>query len=267
MQKNRIAICMYGFVSSTEGKRDVQGWERKGKIWVDFNNKNYVDINLCRQSIEENIIDPNSKSYEFDFYIHSWSYDLESNLNTLYKPRDSFFEENTYMEFLKNEYPDDRDHNQRSASLSMHKSIMMCKKREIKKDFKYNKIIIYRPDLIMSKKINLNDYNTDELIYCNGQGYIKVEDGGDLMFLMSSENADKFKDITFYKKIRARPHEWYNKYIKKIMKKDLIPMQECSTGEHIYNLRGACSPDHYIHEIYPNVWPEMVEKYREIVYG
>jgi hypothetical protein len=172
----KIAIILRGAISKINA-----AFREKGNLM----NKEieYVNFKACCLSIKKFIIDANP-DFSFDFYIYSYNPDLEQELINLYKPIKTQFENNKIYEnyFLTfgGEY------NQVSYAYSVKKGIELMESTNIF----YNRIIIYRPDLLLYKQMLLHEYDPEK-IYANAH----VGSGGDFHFVMNMQNAKKFMEI------------------------------------------------------------------------
>jgi len=173
----------------------------------------------CYNTIIKHIVNTNTL-YNFDFYIHSWNYELESYINTLYKPVLSMFEDNTHHEEIISEitgqkptarYPSrsmkNSNYNQGSQCLSIKKVTKLLESNLDKKKYKY--VFYYRPDVILNKDIFLKDYYVDEFIYTNNFS------GGDFHWVMNVEDSLKFSEIFEKNTFGWNCHDYVDKFIEK----------------------------------------------------
>lgn len=77
----KVAILMHGLA----GKTDKYGTGEN------------LDTSLSFKHLKKHIIDVNNA--QIDFFMHSWSVDQEHNLKTLYKPKESVFENQIIFDF------------------------------------------------------------------------------------------------------------------------------------------------------------------------
>lgn len=203
----RIAICLSGAMSKLGGRFLSPGSAH--------NNSPYIDYNICFNSTIKHIIKANT-CHEFDFFIHSCNIDLKDDLEKLYKPKASLFEDETpfYDEILKKcKIPE--DFGGISKSLSMKKSIILME--SYSKD--YDLVIIYRPDILLLKDMIVEKYHPDN-IYVNAF----IEQRGDFHFVMSYDNAKEFKNLydSLDKGNFHHTHSWIKNYVLHFMNKNLI---------------------------------------------
>lgn len=195
-QMQKVAFCLSGAVSKVSGN-----FNKQGEL---YNNSQYVNYKLCFDTIEKYILYPNIK-YSFDFYIHSWSFDLKENLNNLYRPINSLYEDNkNYNNEINSNISKPEFFSAASRALSIKKSIELINNLSF-----YDKVIIYRPDLYLNKVINLNNYNLNKI-------YVNKFDkcNGDFHFIMNSNLANKFKNLYDSAKINnPENHVWIKRYV------------------------------------------------------
>ena len=175
--KNRCAICLRGCIDKIKSGHfnNIEDIYLEGK---------YINIDSVYNSIKMHIIDYNS-DYDFDFFIHCWNPDIKDKLCKLYNPKDSIFENQTLYKNIINCSMD-------GQKLGISKSLNIMINFSEKKNIEYDKVIIYRPDVILYKNMNLNFYENNK-IYCNHNIY------EDFHFVMNFENAKIFKEICKYK--------------------------------------------------------------------
>jgi hypothetical protein len=183
--EKRVALCIRGAVSR----------KRRPVKYIDDTSlplEEYIDINVIYNSIKKHIIDCN-KNYKIDIFIHCWDMNLEEDLVTLYKPVKYLFENNNkYKSEMKsklhpNAHP--REYNQASQLLTIQKVIMLKEEYEKVNNFYYDKVILYRPDLLLWKDMILDTYD-------NKKVYVNQWSGNslaDFHFVMSNFNSKKFK--------------------------------------------------------------------------
>lgn len=86
----KVAFCLRGAVSKEHAFFTENSLYEEGK---------YVDYIKCRNSIFKYIINKND-NFEIDFFCHGWNIDLKDDIEKIYKPKKSLFENN-------NNYKDD----------------------------------------------------------------------------------------------------------------------------------------------------------------
>ena len=190
--KKKCAICLRGCVDKIKSGHfhNIKDIYKEGK---------YINIDSIYKSIKMHIID-NNADYEFDFFIHCWNPDLKEKICNLYDPKDYVFE---YQFPYKNIVSCSLDGQKLGISKSLNIMINFADKNNIK----YDKIIVYRPDVILFKNMDLSLYKNNQ-IYCNNS----INE--DFHFIMNFDNAKIFKDVNNYKM------SFYD-FTKKIMKNPL----------------------------------------------
>jgi hypothetical protein len=206
-----VAICLSGAMSKL-GDRFLSPT-------AIYENKPYVNFNICFNSIQKHIIEANP-NYIFDFFIHSWNEDLETELKNIYGPKKSLFENQSiyYDEILKKIKSSD-DFGGIAKSFSIKKSIILLEEYEIEKDINYDIVMVYRPDILLLKDINFNSLNFQN-IYVNSF----MDSQGDFHFIMNNDNAKQFKNL--YNSIELgnyhQTHWWIKNYVNQFMKQNLV---------------------------------------------
>lgn len=242
ISKKKVAICMRGAISTN-----------KMKFEGTSNKNDYVDFYKCKRSINKFIINPNIHNYEFDFFCHTWNYDLEKELVEIYSPKAIQVEDNTNYksEILKkanksedslHRFPGEKRErlkglrfSQVSHALSLKKSIDLKENYERKHKIEYDLVLIYRYDILLWKSMNLDEYNiNDENIYVNAHG---IDDeskrfNGDFHFVMSNLNSSHFKFLfNHLGDIEPNPHECIKFYIINVINRKLL-LDKIIPGEH-----------------------------------
>jgi hypothetical protein len=239
MQK--VALLMRGGVSRESGRLlDPNN--------VSSSESPYVNIHACADSIFENLINANP-GFEFDVFVQSWNEDLEEDFNHLYSPKHSSYEKNTayagYLDELtlrsmenakaagdcrklnfrsvirrglqavrKTKHSQDDETNNYSetyaglsSSLAVQKAIELFEHNANPSD--YNRVILFRPDVILLKKIHLHTYDIEN-IYCNNFS----DRLGDFHWVLSPKNRSFFKDLlpSISKGNHYELHKWIRNY-------------------------------------------------------
>lgn len=200
-----------------------------------YRKSEYIDYKACARSIRKHIFENNDNKYKyfFDTFIHSWNVDLEKDLVSIYQPKLYSFEDNDkYKQEILTKITDNWEFPSLSSALSIKKGIELMQKYEISKNFKYDIVIIYRPDLMLWKDMNLDFYASDiskQKIFVNGH----TQENGDFHFLMSSDVAKDFKNLYESRSSgnKCICHFWIKNYIINYMKRDLIK-DEIIPGQH-----------------------------------
>lgn len=179
----RVAFCLRGGVS-------LQDTNYAGRPINSCSSNKYVDYACVQRSIKKHIIDTNPQ-YAFDFFIHSWSTDLSEELTALYNPVSCKYERNSlYTEEIDRKVANHCEFSQVSQALAIKKVIELKEVYESTTLISYDCVIIYRPDVLLWKDMDLCTYELDK-IYVNAH----INKGGDFHFVMSSVNSHYFKHI------------------------------------------------------------------------
>jgi len=174
----------------------------------------FVDYKMCADNIYKHIINPNP---DVDIFIQTYSISLREELLQIYKPKAAAFTDDSVLE--KELYAMQKVHPCQSFS-----QVCVCKSWEITVDVVqeycinnniiYDKILVYRPDLLINRNIILDDYDVKDCVFTNAFF------GGDFHFVMSYLNFLKFKNI--YKSIPnglvPQCHFTHDRYIKDFLK-------------------------------------------------
>lgn len=217
----KVAFCLRGAVSKQKPFFTQGSLYEKGE---------YVDFIKCRNSIFKYIVDPN-KNYQIDFFCHCWNTDLKDKLKEIYKPRKILVEDNNkYKKIINNKCEKPKDFGGISQSLAIKKSVILKEKYELKNNFKYDIVIIYRYDVLLWKNIILDDYNLNQdNIYVNAH----VNCNGDFHFIMNNNNSRYFKFLFNSIELSNKyiMHFWIKKFVTQILKKKII-MDKIIPGKH-----------------------------------
>lgn len=208
----KVAILFWGTIgkknSSVSNYGDIYNPEFGG----------YVNYKAASKSINKYIINVN-QNRDFDFFCHLWCYELEKELIDLYKFKDYLFEDNrNYWEEINSKVIETKVESIRfgwvSALLSIKKGCELLKKYSEDNNVKYDRVILYRPDALLYRSMNLNEYNISST-YCSGD----ANWGGDFHFVMSYENMLKFMKAYDYISIDLKPnnHLYLKEYVTKIL--------------------------------------------------
>lgn len=228
----RAAICLRGAVAQTRSPFITEeGYSNRSG--------DYVNYRSCFNSIIKHIVNCNI-DYDFDFYIHCWSYDLEKDLISLYKPKKCIFENNDkYTTEISSKISNPKDFSPVSQTLSLKKSIGLV-------DGDYDTIIVYRPDLLLWKDIDLNAYNMNN-IYVNAHQNCE----GDFHFIMNMDNAKKLEklyDLIGKIKINTAAHFITKDFIVNFLKENLV-MDQIFPGKDQEVLRKLNAVSINVHKI------------------
>jgi hypothetical protein len=237
----RIAICMRGAISKKHA------FFKKNDL---YSADEYVDYQKCYRSILKYIVQPN---HHYDFFLQSWNPELEKELVQLYNPVASSFEDNTkYNDEISAICVKEDDFGGISQALAIKKSIELKEAYEKEHKLTYDRVILYRYDVLLWKDINLETYD-HEKIYVNAHG----GGNGDFHFIMNQENARAFKYLydSIHLGNKYSMHFWIQNYVEKYMKKklymdDIIPGLHQEVVRKIYDFsihRGHLSIDTFNH--------------------
>lgn len=169
--------------------------KRIGRYYkIDNLENNYVNIQACFNSIKHHIVDVNP-DFSFDFFVVSWTQALKSQLIEIYSPKNYFFDDylnyhNLFCDVVK-KYTNDENYinlqvNQVSQSFAIKKGIEIIEQSKVE----YDAVIIYRPDVMLWKDMDLSKYNLNT-ITINAE----PDGGGEFHFIMNLQNASKFKFV------------------------------------------------------------------------
>lgn len=157
-----------------------------------------IDIRITAKSHHWSFIDRG----KVDIFIHSWAIELHALLEELYHPIAIETESSSsYVSLLRSHvHPKQRDcsnqphfcvFNTVSSALSMQKAITMVMSHESRAGFRYDWVLLMRPDLIFSKRVTFWTYNHSR-VTLNGQASDRKSVKGDHMRVMSSESAQRY---------------------------------------------------------------------------
>ena len=190
----RYALALRGGVSKL-------GRDSHGAGTAYFNEGRSVNVTIIRNALQQHLFEPNGGRSRFDVFIHSWSYDLAPLMNDLYKPVDAVFENQSSpqirSQILARMPQGDRSRPKGyspfsgvASFLSMQKVLALVRNHENYCAFRYSRIILYRPDvLIWGGDINLSRYASDR-VTANQHDSIGT---GDFHWVFSSETARRFR--------------------------------------------------------------------------
>jgi len=210
MKREKVALLLRGGISNTYGKLVLKD---------DIKNKSYVNFKCVKAGLEKHLFSCNEQ-YDFDIFIHSWNIDLQEELNLLYSPKLSLFEDNEIYrnqinKVLNNCNVSEQYYNQVSQALAIKKSFELVKNNI--NNYKY--VIFYRPDVLLWKNLDLESYDLDT-IYCNGYG----NGQGDFHFVMSAQNAQRFYLIYDFLSADNPPfeHQFISNHVRNFLKTEIV---------------------------------------------
>lgn len=182
--KQKVAFCLKGAVSKFDGGSPEANTLQPGE-------KGYINYLSTFNSIKKHIFETNV-NYDIDTFIHCWNEDLKEELIKLYKPKDYIFEANDeYIDEINMRIKMPGHFAYASQALSIKKVIQLKEKYERINKFKYDIVVIYRPDTILIKDMKFDYYNFDEGIYTS-HFYDCI---GEFHFLLSNEDSRAFKGL------------------------------------------------------------------------
>ncbi len=188
----KIALCLFGHAGGIKDKNGAM--------------KGAVNIRESFDCYKKTIIQYN----DVDIFIHSWSHDLKQKIIDLYKPKISKIENQidfsivSIKDYSSIHSPDYsgisnsilRDTAIRSSSRWYSNSYVLkiMKSYSQKHKLSYDYVFQGRLDLLLYKKIDFLSLNKD-CFYCPSREKEKDKAVGDLFFISSQENAEKFSTI------------------------------------------------------------------------
>jgi hypothetical protein len=206
----KIAVCLRGAVAKIDGHSFFieNSLYRAGR---------YVNINACYNSVKKHIVDAN-QNCSFDFFIHCWNQDLQDPLINLYQPKKFLFEDNSiYNSEINKKIREPQEFTGISHALSIKKSIELSESQ----NEKYDLVILFRPDLILLKDMDLSVYDPNQ-IYVNG--HTPPDPVGDFHFVMGPKIASEFKNLYdgVEKGNPCKHHFWMKNYVNNFMHRPLV---------------------------------------------
>ena len=184
-EQHRYALVLIGGVSravSDSHTKSASAWDAKP-----------VDIGVVAAAVERHILSVNDPRP--DVFIHSWATAEEAWLRRLYRPVEALFESNK-------RYYDPIRHAANnvtvcapgglcpfalaSFSLSLAKGLALVAQHEEREGWRYEKVVLYRPDvLIWNKNMLFENYAGDRVTANHNRN-------GDFHFVMDSSQARRF---------------------------------------------------------------------------
>lgn len=213
----KCAICLRGAIAKIGSRFTLPGQL--------YDESPYVNYNATYNSIMEHIVNANP-SMQFDFFIQSWNLDLQDELTILYQPKATLFEDNnTYkgqiVEALNRTNTPLSNYGSNSQLLAVNLVVNLLKDYVDKNNVFYDYVILYRPDVLLWKDMDLTTYDNNE-IYANAHlGCL-----GDFHFVMNLKNCYEFGKIyhsTFYENnvTNATIHYKFKTYVEQFMGKTM----------------------------------------------
>mmetsp|Transcript_46866 Transcript_46866/g.60235 ORF Transcript_46866/g.60235 Transcript_46866/m.60235 type:complete len:343 (-) Transcript_46866:251-1279(-) len=148
-------------------------------------------IHVCAASIMKHMVKANN-DVEFDFFIHTWSFELETQFRALYDFKMAEFEDNRiYEPRISALYPQFK-WSELSYTISAQSAIQLMLKYEKRNKFTYDRILLVRPDIFISKDLILNKLpRSPQKMYCNNHG----KAAGDFHFVMEHNHAVRLSTV------------------------------------------------------------------------
>ena len=185
----RNAICFVGGIGTTKNSHNSI---------IEINN--LIDYHSVAKINKKFIFDYNNN---IDIFMHCWTPNVKNDMIQLYNPKSFLFEDNS---IYKSELRDKCWHknnlnlkqsgayefNRASFFLSIKKSLTLMNEYKIKNNIKYDKVMVYRPDIVINKPLVLNDFPVQEnLVFCNDG----VRHVGDFHYVMDESTSYKFSRL------------------------------------------------------------------------
>ena len=147
----KIALCFYGTLGGTTGKAG----DRTGS--------SSDVLKYAHKHYKESILDNN----DVDVFIHSWDTQLESEIDSKYKPKGKKFEEQIIFDIPKHLNNDKRTQNHFSRWYSCKESVNLKSQYEKDNEFKYDIVMLARQDLAWNIKIDFNKFDNKYFYVAN----------------------------------------------------------------------------------------------------
>lgn len=173
------------------------------------------DYKAVAESVKKHIVSANAGS-EFDFFLHSWDEGANADLEYVYRPIASIFEDLAmYADEIKSRCVEPEDFSGVSFALSIKRAIQLKERQERKGGFLYDKVVVYRSDVLLAKDMDLSDYDVESGVFFNGH----YGSAWNYHFVMSSEDAVAFKAL-YDSPLRGNPykrHGWARNFVERTM--------------------------------------------------
>lgn len=153
-----------------------------------YENQNpYINFCAVHNSIKMHIIQANPE-FKFDFFIHSWNPDLKEELDNLYKPKFSKYEnQREYKDLILANQLKNFGHTAQQLGISKSLELLRLYTQQ-SLETRYDLVIIYRPDVLLYKDMKMKKYTQNEI-------YVNSKVSEDFHFVMNFNNAMRFRDI------------------------------------------------------------------------
>jgi hypothetical protein len=222
-KKTKVALCIRGGVSRKSGDSRFLGSIYENET------KQYANYKAVFNSVKKHILECN-KNKDIDIFLHSWTEELKDELESLYHPKSSIFENNNnYAEDILKRCRHPMEFSGISQALAIKKSIEVKEEYELSNGVNYDAVLLYRPDVLIWKDMVLDEYDIKKGIFVNAH----PNKNGDYHFFMSSEDASLFKNLyeSPFAGNHYAMHHWIRSYIENFMKRPLH-MDKIVPGEY-----------------------------------
>lgn len=209
----RVALCLCGAISRINGSSPIRGMIYDAK-------EGRIDYRAVAKSIDAHILMPN-KEFKIDTFIHSWNFDLAADLESLYCPVISLFEDNEmYSDEIEERCQNKNDFSGISQALSIKRVIQIKEQYERDKGLNYDMVVIYRPDVLLWKDMLFKKYDVSSGVFVNSHDGFN----GDFHFVMSSDDSKSFKGLydSALKGNSHTRHQWIKNFIEAHMKSNIL---------------------------------------------
>jgi len=188
----QYALAFFGGVSRLQS--DTRG---RGSVAFDLNESQFINVSIVGNAIKRHIIEANGGAHNVKVFIHSWAYPLAQRLRSIYEPALSRFEDQNGRHAQIKKRVDETDRvggynpwSGAGASLSMQESLGLVREYEKKCNHVFDKVVLYRPDVLLwGKDMNLSKYD-GKRVTANGHNAAGI---GDFHWVLSSASARRFR--------------------------------------------------------------------------
>jgi len=182
--KDKIAVVFHGIVGGMDGRNGI------GES---------SNIENCAKTIKHNILE----HYDNDVFLHSWSINHKDELEELYTPIYSLYQEQEYFNFSKSQITDHdkigQSYRTVSRYTSLERAMRLKQKYEIENGFRYKWVLALRFDLVFFNKIDLSKYDNNFFHICSEPHWVNLKRKGvyhDIIFLSNSTLMDEYGKIS-----------------------------------------------------------------------
>lgn len=179
-----------------------------------------VNISIVGDAIRRHIIEPNGGQDNVRVFIHSWAYDLKEKMSDIYAPTLAKYENQADSEhqILTKVHKDTSPpggycpYCGAAASLSMQKSLELVAEYEATCHHQFDRILLYRPDVLLwGQNMLLGKYNGSH-ITCNRHDDVGK---GDFHWVFNSRHAQQFRPFDSLNLGQPPYFGWIRDYIAK----------------------------------------------------